>query len=383
MRGFYANGRARLTEMVDRAQAAIDAGFLSAQAAGDAADLVALGTSLLDGSAVSARAAQIDPGMNFSSVTFPDALPTTAASFEELEKNRVVAEAVDALYHEFGAALDDLDRDLTETRGLDSDEFVAMFVAWRKSERAEFRRIKTAKTFLDEWDRLEGLSDAALGSALDAFNDFGAARQADGGDDFEDFAPIAPRDAVWQALGKHLRFEYTKISQRMIEGTGTMANALWFDQAREFYVPTSSRPFGNFMIDTMDMTEMLTAQEWDRISEADRKIDVPLDPATVFHTTLVNEVQIELGQEESYVTRIEELAALVAGGSASDEDVRNLEGARFVFARFNDALPFLAAVKEDKIRDRLEDAGASNNLAWGPASASKGTIALLLLADLL
>lgn len=383
MRDFYSNGRARLQEMVDQAQAAIDAGFLSSTAESAATDLVALGNSMLDGSAIRPRAQQIDSSMDFTNITFPDALPTTAGSFEELEKNRVVAEAVDALYHEFSDALDDIDRDLTETRGLDFDEFVDMFVAWRKSERSEFRRIKTAKTFLEEWERLDALSDAALGSALGDFNTFAAARQADGDDDFEDFAPVSPRDAVWQALGKHLRFEYVKISQRMIEGTGTMANALWFDQAREFYVPSSSRPFGNFMIDTMDMTEMLTQQEWNRIPAADQRIDVPFDPATVFHTALVNEVQIELGQEESYVSRIEELNELVAGGSASDEDVRNLEGARFVFAQFNDALPFLSAVKEDKIRDRLEDAGAPNSVEWQPAVASKGTTALLLLADLL
>lgn len=383
MRGFYTNGRTRLQEMVDQAQAAINAGFLSSAAASDAADLVALGTSLLDGSAVRPRAQQIDSSMDFSNITFPDALPSSAGSFEEIERNRVVAEAVDALYHEFSEALDAIDRDLTETRNLDFDEFVDMFVAWRKSERSDFRAIRTYKTFLDEWNRLDALSDAALGSALGDFNTFAAARQAAGDDDFEDFAAVSPRDAVWQALGKHLRFEYTKVSQRMIEGTGTMANALWFEQARQFYVPSSFRPFGNFMIDTMDMTEMMTQQEWNRIPEADRKIDVPLDPAKVFHTALVNEVQIELGQEESYVSRIEELKALVDAGTASDEDVQNLAGARFVFAQFNDALPFLAAVKEDKVRDRLRDAGAQSSVAWGPSEASKGTTALLLLADLL
>lgn len=389
MRDFYANGRARLQEMVDQAQAAIDAGFLSAQAAAAAADLVALGNGLIDGTAVADRARAdllaIDPGMDVSvaNLDFPDELGATAASFADLEKARVVAEAVDALYHELGAALDDLDRDLTETRGLDFDEYVDMFVAWRKSERSELRRIRTARAFLDEWQRLDELGDAALATALGAFNDFAAARQADGDDDFEDFAPLAPRDAAWQALGKHLRFEHTKISQRMIEGAGTTANALWFDQAREFYVPASSRPFGNFIIDTMDMTEMMTQQEWNRLPEAERRIDVRLDPATVFHTNLVNEIQIELGQEEAYVARIEELAERVGGGGASDDDVRDLEGARFVFAQFNDALSVLSAVKEEDLLDDLEDAGAPNTVSWVAAEASKGTTALLLLADIL
>jgi hypothetical protein len=207
-----------------------------------------------------------------------------------------------------------------------------------------------------------------------------AALESAGNDDFEDFETVD--DEIFAALGRHLEHATTKISQRQVEAAGSMALGLWFEQARESYVPSSNRPFGNFMIDTMDMAEMLTREEWIGLSADEQKIDTPLDPAKVFHTVLVNEVQIELGNEAPYLERIAELQEKVDAGSITAEEETILEGAQMVLAQMSDALIYLADIKKDKVLDRLDDNGAPNSIEWVPSDASKGTIALRRLGDM-
>ena len=384
MRSFYGNGRQRIREISASAQAAIDAGRVTGQTLSEVQDLIEMADAIDSGVLIADRARTqlraLDSSMDVSpaSLNWPDELSATASDLLELEKNRVVAETVDAVFHEFGEVVDNLDRDISATSGLDFDEYIEMFSLWQESMNSSFERKRTTHAFLAAWARIDAASDKA--TQIAAFNDFGAAELADDNDDFEDFETV--NDEIWNALGRHLEFQSTKFSQRQVEAAGSVALGLWFDQARETYVPASSRPFGNFIIDTMDMAEMMTREEWIAVPEADRKIDVPLDPAKVFHTVLVNEVQIELGNEAEYINLIQELQTKVDAGVATEDELSRLAGSQFVLGQMSDALIYLGDIKKDKVLDRLDDNGAPNDIKWVPSPASKGTIALRRLGDM-
>jgi len=384
MREFYGNGRQRIRDIQASAQAAIDAGRVTGQTLSDVEDLIAMADEINNGSLIVERARTqllaIDSGMDVTvaNMNWPDELSSSADDLEELEKNRVIAETIDAVFHEFGEVVDNLDRDISATSGLDFDEYIEMFSLWQSSLNSSLERKRTTHAFLARWESIDGAGDKA--DQIAAFNTFGADELAAGNDDFEDFETVD--DEIWNALGRHLDFQSTKFSQRQVEAAGSVALGLWFDQARETYVPSSNRPFGNFMIDTMDMAEMMTREEWIAIPEADRKIDIPLDPAKVFHTVLVNEVQIELGNEAEYINLIQELQTKVDSGSATDEDLKRLEGTQFVLGQMSDGLIYLSDIKKEKLLDRLDDNGAPNDIKWVPSPASKGTIALRRLGDM-
>ena len=384
MRDFYGNGRQRVRDIQASAQRAVDEGRVTGQTLAAVEDLIAMAEAINDGSLIADRARAellaIDSGMNVSvsNLPFPDELSSSAASLQDLEKSRVVAETVDAVFHEFGELVDNVDRDISMTSGLDFDEYVEMFSLWQESADATLERKRTTHAFLARYEQINGGADKA--AQIAAFNTFGAAELAAGNDDFEDFETVS--DEIWEALGRHLEFETTKYSQRQVEAAGFVGLGLWFDQARETYTPNSNRPFGNFMIDTMDMSEMLTREEWIGMSEAEKKIDVPLDPAKIFHTVLVNEVQIELGNEAAYIDRIAELQAKVDSGSATDDERKRLEGTQFVLGQMSDALLYLSDIKKEKLLDRLDDAGAPNDIRWVPSAASKGATALRRLGDM-
>lgn len=381
----FDNGADRIELVIETAEARLADPNLDAGLRADLEALVASATALLDKSEILARAEAgllaIDPAMivDADAIVLPSAFPSSVPTFEDLEKNRVIAEAFDAAYHAFGEQLDDIDRDLTGTRGLDFDDYVDMFVTWQKSQHPELRVKTTMRPFLQQWNDLQAAPEADRQAAWDELATFAADALADGDDDFEDFE--AMNDEVWAALGAHLTFETIKISQRQIEAAGTVANAIWFDEARAFYVPGSFRPTGNFLIDTMDFSQMLTPEEWATIPEAHDRADAVLPPEKVFHAVLVNEVQIELGFEDEYLERIAELEARVADGSATSEDERALEGAKLVFGHFNDAMIEVAALKGEDVLDDLDDLGAPRDIEWAPSSASKGTMALQILTQ--
>ncbi|MEM6992226.1 MAG: hypothetical protein AAF721_17070, partial [Myxococcota bacterium] len=76
-----------------------------------------------------------------------------------------------------------------------------------------------------------------------------------------------------------------------------------------------------------------------------------------------------------------DLEALVADGTATEEDQRVLTGAHFVFDHMQAILATIAELKGDAILDRLDDEGAPNSSEWVPATASKGTTALTILRN--
>ena len=65
--------------------------------------------------------------------------------------------------------------------------------------------------------------------------------------------------------------EQLKLAARQIEASGTAYRTLWFDEAREFYVPESGRQTWNFLIDTVDATAMVSDVEYATLDEAARE----------------------------------------------------------------------------------------------------------------
>ncbi len=384
LRSFYNNGRQRIRDIRSTAQAAVDDGRVTGQTLANVQELIAMADSLDSGQIIADRARAgllaVDSNMDVTvgNLTFPDELSGAASTLDDLEKNKVVAEVIDEAFHEFGALVDDLDRDITGTTGLDSEEYVDMFIAWQHSIDSDLQIERTTHSVTSNWAEIDASADKA--DQIAAFNTFAAQQLADGDNDFEDFDNVD--ESVWSKLGQHLSFATTKYNQRQVESAGSMALGLWFDQARETYVPGSNRPFGNFMIDTMDMAEMLTRKEWVEMSDAERMVDVPFDPAKVFHTVLVNEVQIELSNESAYLDRINSINESVNAGTATPEDLQNLAGAEMVLGQMSDALIYLSDIKKEKLLDRLTDNGAPNTVNWTPSEDSKGTAALKRLGDM-
>jgi len=98
-------------------------------------------------------------------------------------------------------------------------------------------------------------------------------------------------------------------------------------------VPDSNRAFSNFMIDTFDMADMMSAHEWSR-SGSERTFKEPLPATKVFNTVLVNELQIELGSEAAYVARLKDLEAKLAA-SPNDATLKaQHDGAKFVWNEY-------------------------------------------------
>ncbi|MBT8492991.1 MAG: hypothetical protein KJO07_08025, partial [Deltaproteobacteria bacterium] len=244
MRSFYAHGKDRIADIRDQLQAALDSGSLTAAAASEAQSLIDEANVLIDDSKVDALA-KAELG-NFAAFELPNELASTATSQKRLDNNRFVADTVSELFHSFGDRTLAVVDDVSGTDGDGDDDFMEAFVTWRKSLDSGVSLHRTHRAFAEAFERLDEDRSAELAN----FADFIAARAADGDDDFEDLG--APTEAIWVELGRQLHREDLQEAARQIEAAGSMARALWFDQARAFHVPASSRPFGNFMIDTMD-----------------------------------------------------------------------------------------------------------------------------------
>ncbi len=361
------NGVTRANDVIAIAEAALMDGTVEAGDVDAVNTLIANLTAYVDGSALEAEVA---------GGILPASFPTSVPDYDRLESLKASAEAYDRISHALEEEIDDLDREITGTRDLDFEDHVDWFIEWQKSTISSLRAERTYKSFLTNWTTIRDAADRA--DQIAAYNEFGAAQQADN-DDFEDFEALT--DEGFAALGKHLTYESVKVARRQIAYAGTVSHMIWFDLAREFYVPRSNRPTGNFLIDTFDMTAMLSHEEWERMSEAERGIDVPLDPAKVYNTALVNEVQIELGQETEFLARIEQLETAIAAGTGTAEDERALAGAQFILDQYIRVMQVIAELKGEGIVDRLEDEGAPGGIEWVSAQNSKGVTALKLLAD--
>ncbi len=386
MNAVYRNGMRRVGLIVELANQALEGTNLSAEERLEVEAVAVMGQSILDRTLIFERAqpalAEVAPDETFTveTLTLPTRFSSSSRSASLLEINRIIAETTNDALHEWADAVDEVDRIITNSQDRAGRDYLDPFIAWCNEITPALAVNQIVEPYLGEWRSITAGPADQLDAQIVAFNEYLATEQAEGNDDFEGVEPLTAES--WAALGRYLEYRTVKIGHRMVEAAGTMALSLWFEQARDFYVPSSSRPWGNFIIDTTDFSEMVTREEWDSIPEDQRAIDVPLDPAKVFHTTLVNEVQIELGIEAPYVERIAELRALVDAGNATPEDTAALEGARFVFDTMRASLTTIAELKGDEILDRLEREGAPSDISWGPAEHSKGITGMLILADM-
>lgn len=273
--------------------------------------------AILDNSLVAERAAAklqaIDPSFVATAASIapylPDAprlsAPTSVDDLVrrkgELEKRRVIGETISDLYHELAKDLDDgssesLRRVITRSLDRKAEAHAELYVEWQKSLTKSLGPKTTYDPFVPLWNA----------SQLADYNAFGLAQKAANVRKFRDFEAL---DADGFAnLQAQLKSEQVRIWGRQIEEAGTAARALWFDQARAFYVPQSRRETSNFIIDTMDFTMAYTADVWDGVPEADRNAGHELDESKLINAVLVNEAQIELLAGGEYVKRVQILS---------------------------------------------------------------------------
>jgi hypothetical protein len=367
LKAIYTNATTRITNtlaMIDKAQAA------GSIASGDASTVNALETKMravLDKTLLAQRINQANSslGVTAANLVLPGAQPqpTTPA---ELEKNRIIAETINTVLHEVASDLDDADRMITGAKDEAFDEYAELFHDWRVSvDKAAFAAKTTWDSFVNSYTSLSASSSRA--GSIAAFNTFIGSQAA----------PLD--DAGWTKLGQHLNKMVLTVAEKQIETAGIIAHQLWFDQAREHWVPNSSRAFSNFMIDTFDMADMMSAQEWESIPEANRTFKEPLPAAKIFNTVLVNELQVELGMEKEYIARIKDLEAKLAAAPTDTTLKAQLDGAKFVWGQYVEAMKVLTELKGERVLDKLQDAGATG-ISWSAPPDSKGNQALKILA---
>ncbi|MEJ7596594.1 MAG: hypothetical protein WKG01_01685 [Kofleriaceae bacterium] len=372
----YANAASRISTALNVVARAKADGIIPAADRPRVDQLEAMGAGILDRTLLAQRITAAGVPVTAGSLVQPDAAPAPGDA-AALERERVIAETINTVFHEFAAALDDTDRAITNAADEDFDEVTEMFRAWRISLDIAMAKKTTWDSFLASHRSLSTTGNRP--GSIASFNTYGAAQRAAGNDDFEDF--VALDDASWTRLGNYLEKMTLTIAERQIETAGLVGRMLWFDHARAFWVPASSRAFSNFMIDTTDMTEMLSNEEWNTIVEADRTFATALPAAKIFNTVLVNELQIELGMEKAYVERLRALDELLAANPTDATVQAQLAGARFVWAQYTLSMKVLSELKGENILSRLRRAGAPRDITWSAPSDSKGNLALKILSD--
>lgn len=303
-------GAGRLNGVLAQIKAARTAGAIPADREAAVTAFETKVAGILEGTAVATKAAdalkKIDPQMDVTAAGIAKYMPGASgrpASPADLAKSKAVADAVNSLYHEAARDLDGVRRTITASDDRAFEDEPARFVEFLKSEKPdELGRVTTYDKFESMYSDIAKLPDAERAARIAAYNTWAQAQKDAGDRDFRDWNAL---DADGFAkLGPQMTNEKVRIWQRQLEGAGSAASGLWFDQARAFYVPESRRNTGNFLIDTMDMTEMYTPEAWNSIPVAERTAGSRLPTEKAFDGVLVNELQIELGLEKPYLDRM-------------------------------------------------------------------------------
>jgi hypothetical protein len=367
IRGLYRNGTTRITAAlaaIDKAQAD---GIIPASETARVNALEAMGRGILDKSLLAQRISAAGVSVTAATLVLPDA-QTNPTTPQQLASNKIIAETISDVFHEFATQLDDADRIITNAVDENFDDYADTFRDWRTSVETSLRVKTTWDPFVNSYNSLSTAANRA--NAIAQFNTFA---QAAGEQPLD--------DAGWTRLGNYLNKMVLSVAERQIETAGLAATHLWFDQARALWVPGSTRSYSNFMIDTMDMTDMLSHEEWTSIPETERTFSAPLPAAKVFNTVLVNELQIELGMEAAYVARLKELTEKAAANPSDATVAAQLAGAKWVWEQYTGAMKVLTELKGEQILSRLKRAGAPQTIRWSAPPDSKGNQALKILAD--
>ena len=375
-------GRQRVQSLLAMSREARQDGAVPANRMAEVQAFEAAAQGLLDGDLIAelARPALAELGVDASVAEIQSLLPTTpgigrSTGLDDVAEREVyllqrkaVAEATRAAFNQLNGRLDAGGGDTLRrliTRSVDATDLqeasVEYFTLWAISEDSTLGPQRTLERYVALHESM--LGDAA---ALDRYNTYGEAQRVDGNDDFEDFEAL-DQDA-FDALRFPLRNEQVRIWNRQLKAAGSVALGLWFDEARTFYVPNSRRSTGNFLIDTMDFAAMYEPTVFAGVAPQDQTaaVDLGAPPYVdkLMHSSLVNEVQIELNQSSQFTDRLKELASVVElprefmrwatdSGQASDEPG--------YLALFNE----LQALGEDErqtalipLNDHLKDAGS-------------------------
>lgn len=285
----------------------------------DSEKLNKLGQSLLDKSVILERTQDalmaLDPALKQNGVTLDtinQLWPDKEITSDKLDtqKRRVVADALKSTMNEFATLVDDLRRDIAGARGDGARglNLTSEFVEYIKEKDTSTRSVTTIQPFLDRLDK------ELSGPNKQAFIDDFAQWAGDKGNKAILDAP--DKEAAMGGLRKHLVNEQLDIIHRQLEASGTMGQTLWFDSARKAYAD-SSRSYGNFLIDTFDVSEMYKPEVWKTLTDAQKAGAEPVDPKQMFHATIVNEVQIELRSEEPFLKAIAAAEKILKSDRAS------------------------------------------------------------------
>jgi hypothetical protein len=340
--------------------------------------------SALDGTLLAQRAAdaafQADPTIDktpaglLALATY--ASSTTTVTDAQLEARRVVSEAQSTIFHELASELDAIRRDITMSTDRTFGSEPARFMAWLKSAdnaplgttKAALALNQTYDAFVAAYQKLITLPQPDQDAQVEAYNAYCTAQKTAGDGDFGDFNPIHSSDLA--ALGPQLLSEEFKIYQRQLEAAGTAVRTMWFDAARQHFIPSSYRQSGDFIIDSTDSAEYYSDEAWQSIPEAERTAASVLPVEKLLWATLSNDVQIELGQEKPYVDQIEQLEAQPASPARDAQ----LAGAKMIYDEYQKMLQHVSTLKGPKILKNLKAAGGPACMDWKPIDGAKGII---------
>lgn len=268
--------------------------------------LKTLGEGLLDKSAILERTQDalmaLDPELKQNGVTadtIESLWPDSHVTSDKLatKKRRVVADAIKEAYDEFAGLVDDHREAIA---GASTDEVQRFdmtdeIIEFMKEKETTMRSTMTVGPFLEEFDKkLSGPDKQAF------IDEFSAWAKDEGRSELSD---AADKDAALGNIRSNMVSEHLDIVHRQIEASGSTGQNLWFDSARKAYAD-SSRSYGNFLIDTFDVSEFYTPEVWESLTDEQRAgaDDVPADK--MYHAMVVNEVQIELRSEEPFMKAI-------------------------------------------------------------------------------
>jgi hypothetical protein len=154
---------------------------------------------------------------------------------------------------------------------------------------------------------------------------------------------------------------------RVIEEAAAALRMLWFDEAREFYVPTSDRSDNeDLIIDTIDFSYAYRACSWSVAIDKQAPNASPNEGPTGH--VFVNEVQLEVSRAKPFLDRIAELEAL--DGESKKKNEPMLKGAQLVLSRYLEMLPYLTEVKREELEKATKTGG------WKTLPVSKGQLAI-------
>lgn len=272
-----------------------------------AAKMEALGQGILDRSVfvdqLKDKLAALDPNLEPQDVTADtiNALwPGRSVSGNKVKtlQQEVLVDAIDKTFHDFAELLDDQRNRIAGSRGsaMEPFEITEDVITFMKGKFPSMLSKQTVKPFIDKLD------SELSGPNKDAFLQELATYMKDEGND-----SLASAGNIDEAIGnvrKDMVSEHLEIVHRQIESAGSMSKALWFDNARNTFAGVSGSSWSNFLIDTFDVSEFYTPEAWEALTPEEKAGATDVSADKMFHATLVNEVQIELGYEKPYTDAV-------------------------------------------------------------------------------